>query len=144
MIKGLFDKGALPALERTVQFTEQRHRVLADNVANLSNPYYKAKDLDPASFQASLRSAIEERRDSPTPSTGKLRTSDTDQVNFSRDGLDVKPTEVNEGVLFHDQSNVDLERTMQRLAENTLSHNLSIEMVRNQFQMIELAIRGRA
>lgn len=144
MIKGLFDKGALPALERTVQFTEQRHRVLADNIANLSNPYYKGKDLDPASFQATLRNAVEDRRATETPSSGSLSPSNTDQVRFGRDGLDVEPTEVNETVMFHDQSNVDLERTMQRLAENTLSHNLSVELVRNQFQMMELAIRGRA
>lgn len=144
MIKGMFDKGALPALERTVQFTEQRHRVLADNIANLSNPYYKGKDLDPASFQATLRNAVEDRRATATPSSGSLSPSHTDQVRFGQDGLDVEPTEVNETVMFHDQSNVDLERTMQRLAENTLSHNLSVELVRNQFQMMELAIRGRA
>lgn len=143
MIKGLFDKGAMPTLEKVVQFTEQRHRVLADNIANLSNPYYKGKDLDPASFQATLRDAVETRRSSPTPATGRLRPSDTNEVKFGRDGMTVKPSEVNETVLFHDQSNVDLERTMQRLAENTLTHNLSVELVRNQFEMIKLAIRER-
>ena len=40
MIKGMFDSGALPALERLAQFTEARHRVLTNNIANLSNPYY--------------------------------------------------------------------------------------------------------
>ncbi len=143
MIKGMFDKGALPTLERVVQFTEQRHRVLADNVANLSNPYYKARDLDPASFQDTLRDAIDERRSSATPSSGSLRLSDTDQVRFEQQGMETKPVELHESILFHDHSNVDLERTMQRLAENTLAHNLSIELVRNQFQMIELAISGR-
>ena len=144
MISGLFDKGALPALERVVQFTEQRHSVLAGNIANLTNPFYKGKDLDPASFQASLQDAIASRRGSITPTSGRLQLRDTDQVQFGRDSMRIQPGDGNQTILFHDQSNVDLERTMQHLAENTLAHNLGIELIRNQFEMIEFAIRERA
>jgi len=35
-----------------------------------------------------------------------------------------------ENVLFHDENNRDLERTMQHLAENTMAHNVTIEMIR--------------
>ena len=49
----------------------------------------------------------------------------------------------NENILFHDQNNRDLERTMQKLAENTLSHNMGIELLKNQFDLLKTAIRER-
>ena len=82
MISGLFDHGAMPVLERVVQFTQERHRVLTDNIANLSTPYFKPRDLDPGSFQGALREAIDQRRQSTTPMSGFLDLSDTDQVGF--------------------------------------------------------------
>jgi len=143
MITGIFDQGALPALERMVQFTEARHRVLTNNIANLGNPYFKASDLNPESFQAALSDAIERRRNSAVPSAGPLEIADTAEIEFSPCGLQAKPREIHESILMHDQSNVDLERNMQRLAENTLAHNAAIELVRNQFSLIESAIRER-
>lgn len=143
MIGNVFDLGALPALERLVQFTERRHRVLTNNIANLSNPYFKPADLDPRSFQQALSQAIETRRASATPTAGPLRMNDTQQLTFRPDGIDAQPDLLNETILSHDQSNNDLERTMQRLAENTLTHNAAIELVRSEFRLIESAIRER-
>lgn len=143
MIKGLLNSGAMPALERMVQFTAARHRVMTDNIANLSNPFYKAKDLDPASFQAALSEAIDRRRDSINPSNQPLQLNDTRQVRFDKDGITVDAAEVSDTIMRHDQNNLDLERTMQRLAENTQAHNTSIELIRNEFALLETAIRER-
>lgn len=145
MIKGMFDNGGLPVLERMVQFTERRHRVLTNNVANLSNPYFKPADLDPASFQETLREAVDSRRarNGGNTTSGPFQPRDSRQVEFRPDGMTVDPRRLNETILFHDQSNIDLERTMQRLAENTMAHNLSVELVRNQFSLLTAAIRER-
>lgn len=143
MIKGMFDNGALPVLERMLQFTEARHRVLTNNIANLSNPYFKPRDLDPASFQAALTEAVDDRRGRRGDTTGRMVFDDTDQVSFRPDGIAVQASPMHETILFHDQSNVDLERTMQRLAENTMAYNVSVELVRNQFEALRAAIRER-
>jgi flagellar basal-body rod protein FlgB len=143
MMQGMFDNGSLPVLERMVQFTEARHKVLTHNIANLSTPYFKPKDLNTESFQASLREAIDKRRSTATPSSGQLQFRDTDQVKFEHDRLLGMPTTTNDGVLFHDQNNRDVVRVMQDLAENTLAHNTAIEMIRNQFALMQMAIRER-
>ncbi len=135
MIAGLFDHGALPALERTVQFTAARHKVLTHNIANLSTPFFKPSDLDPRTFQQELSRAIEQRRQRPNPVSGALPLDE-------RSG-GFEPSFSNENVLFHDQNNRDLERIMQRLAENTLAHNTAVEMIRNQVDVLRLAIRER-
>lgn len=143
MIQGMFDSGALPVLHRLVQFTEERHKVLTNNVANLSTPYFKPGDLDAKSFQTALGRAIDKRRAAAHANDGPLALRDTRQLMFRPDRLEVRPQATNDGILYHDQNNRDLERTMQQLAENTLAHNAAIEMLRNQFAMIQTAIRER-
>jgi len=143
MITGLFNSGAMPALERVVQFTQARHQVLADNIANLSTPYFKPKDLDPQSFQTALREAIDHRRSGANPTSAPLEPADTRELRFQSGRLEVHPQATNQGILFHDQNNRDLERTMQHLAENTVAHNTAVELMRNEFSMIATAIRER-
>ncbi len=143
MITGLFDNGAMPALERMVQFTGRRHDVLTHNIANLSTPYFKPADLDSASFQKALGDAIDRRRQRPNPTDGPLLLRNTRELEFHDGGIAARPQRANDGILFHDRNNRDLERTMQHLAENTMVHNAGIEMIRNQFDMLRTAIRER-
>jgi len=143
MIQGLFDGGAMPVLERSAQFAAERHQVLAHNIANLSTPYFKATDLDPESFQTSLRDAIDQRRRTVRPNRGPLPMKDSRELEFKSGGIDAKPTVQNDNILFHDRNNRDLERTMAKLAENTMHFTMSMDMLRNQFQMLETAIRER-
>lgn len=141
MISGLFDSGALPALQRMIQFTEQRQKLLAHNVANLSTPYFKPADVDPRGFQAALGEAIDRRRGTARPNSGALKLEDTSEVKFESDRLALEPSRLNEGLLFHDENNRDLERLMQDVAENAMAHNVAVEMFRSEMGMIETAIR---
>ena len=143
MIENMFDGGAHPVLQRVVQFTQQRQRVLAHNIANLSTPYFKPVDLDPDGFRQALADAVDGRRQSAAPATGPLEVRDTDELSFRPNEIHARPRPTHEGILFHDQNNRDLERTMQHLAENTLIHNAAIEMLRSEFTMLSFAIRER-
>jgi flagellar basal-body rod protein FlgB len=143
MINSFLDSGSMPVLERLVQFTSQRHKVLVNNIANLSTPYYKPTDLSPQDFQATLRRAIDQRRQSADRSLAPLQMQDTDELSFEQGRTVAKPRPSNDGLLYHDQNNRDLERTMQRLAENTLAHNAGIELIRSEFRTMEMAVRER-
>lgn len=143
MIDRIFDSGAMPALERLVQFTGQRHRVLTDSIANISTPNYHPRDLDPAKFQAAMRDAIERRRSSDRPMNGELEMKDTRQLRFRSGGIEARPEATGENILFHDRNNRSLEHIMQDLAENTLTHDTGITLLKNQFDMLKLAIRER-
>ena len=143
MIKGMFESGGLPVLERVVQFTEARHRLLTHNIANLSTPNFQPVDLDPKAFQQELVRALDERRTSPRPFNGPLPVHDTVQVQFKPGRIATQPSQLGENVLFHDRNDRDLERLMQKLAENTLAHNAAVEMMRNQLNLLNTAIRER-
>lgn len=55
------------ALEQTLSFTERRHELLAGNIANMSTPDYRSRDLDVSEFQSSLAESIQKPH---SPSSG--------------------------------------------------------------------------
>ena len=44
-IQRLLNQGNAPLLERTLEFTAQRHRLIAENVVNVDTPGYVQKDM---------------------------------------------------------------------------------------------------
>jgi len=132
MIEGLFTSGSMPALEKLVDFTGRRHRHLANNIANLSTPGYQPTDLSVDDFQAKLGKAIDARRTRNGGPRGEL------------DMKSLEPTNLHDNIMFHDRNNRSLEHTMQALAENTMAHNAALDLMRNQFSMLESTIREQA
>lgn len=143
-MQGLFDFGALPVLERTIQFTESRHRVLTDNIANLSTPNYRPKEMSVESFQQALGDAIDRRRSEQGGPIGGLEMRDTADLAFGPDSVTARTaTPADDNLLFHDRNNRSLETTMQALAENTMVHNAAMEMLRSEFSLLQTAIQER-
>jgi len=137
----LINRGTLPALEKMLAFTEARHRVITENVANADTPGYAAKQLDAKAFQHALRAAIDEAKE-----TGRTDLRLRESREFRQDAkgrLIVTPsTEPPENVLFHDGTNMRLERQMAMLAENAMMHQAATELLRSKFDGLLKAIRG--
>ena len=137
----LVNSGPTPVLERMLTFTEARHRMLVENIANIDTPGYKARQLDTKAFQAALRDAVDRRSSCSEPlavrGTRQFRQSSTGQ-------LEVTPTEEPpENILFHDQTNMRVERQMAMLAENTMMHQVAAERLKGRYDQLLSAIRGR-
>ncbi|MBP7933851.1 MAG: flagellar basal body rod protein FlgB [Phycisphaerae bacterium] len=139
----LANSGPIPVLEKLAAFTEARQRMLAENIANIDNPEYRAKQLDPKTFQESLRKALHARRENPTSG---FVLKGTDEIRQDEQGhLVVNPSEVPaENVLFHDHTNARVERQMAAMAENTMMHQAAIELLRSRFEGLKAAIRGQS
>ena len=56
-IDRLINQGNAPLLERMLDFTAQRHRLIGENVVNISTPGYQQKDLSIEKFQEMLSAA---------------------------------------------------------------------------------------
>ncbi len=143
MIAGLFNHGAMPTLERLVDFTNARQQVLAHNAANLSTPNFRPRDLDPSSFQQQLSDAHGKRRRQARPLQGPLPGDPASITSARQHRMEPFGGDSRRGVMFHDRNDRDLERTMQAIAENTLTHNMGVELIRNQLDILKTAIRER-
>lgn len=129
-IERLINQGNAPLAEQVVKFTAARHKLLTENIANVSTPGYRNKDLDQAAFNAMLRDRVAERREAPP---GLTRFED----------IAGELTDPNTGLLFHDRNNRSMEQLMVDGAKNALMHNLVVELLRKQFGSMEAALKER-
>jgi flagellar basal-body rod protein FlgB len=126
----MLNEGSTPLLEQMVNFTARRHELIAANVVNISTPGYQQKDLDLPAFQQMLADHAA-RRDEAGP----------ENVDFSDIAEDVESPK--HGQLFHDGANRSMEQLMSDQAKNALMHNVAIELLRQQFQTLQMALKER-
>ena len=143
MINGLDNAGSLPVMQRVVQFAARRHSLIADNVANVSTPGFRPVDVSVDDFEAALGDAVQARRDRDQGHFGPLHVASTPTVDFSGDSLRLSPEPLAENILFQDGNDRSLERLMQDLVENFLTYRTAVELMNNQFDMLDVAIRER-
>ncbi|MHC4709331.1 MAG: flagellar basal body rod protein FlgB, partial [Planctomycetota bacterium] len=58
MIDGVLNADALPALESLAKFAGARHRLIANNIANLDTPGFRPMDLSVSDFQKQLAETV--------------------------------------------------------------------------------------
>lgn len=143
MIDGVVNSDAIPVLERLVQFSGQRHRLIVNNIANLDTPFYRPVDVSPTEFQQQLGQAIDERRDAFGNAGGQLRMADTDQISFTPHAVQLHPDAAGDNILFHDQNDRSVERIMQSLVENFMVFRSAADILKSRFDLINSAISER-
>lgn len=151
------------ALEQTLAFTERRHELLAGNIANLSTPDYRSRDLDVGEFRTALADSI---RSKPSPSPPRTLIGTDPHAGMSlgyadnspaqrlapvgpteattRDDRFAGPRAATEQIVYHDNSDVSLENQVTEISKNKHLHNLAISTLRNQFDLLRAAITERA
>ena len=136
------NRESVPALQKMLAFTQARHRMLTENVANVDTPGYQTQHLDARAFQRALREALDTQAKTRS-SSFEIRSSDQfRQDRFGR--LSVTPTvEPAENILFHDKTNARIERQMAMLAENAMMHQVVTELLHGKFNGLLKAIRGK-
>lgn len=152
MLGELTNSGDIPVLTRVLQFTAQRQRLLASNIANLTTPDYIPLDVSTSAFQGVLREAVERRRAAggsvaagATQLDGGLPLRETAELKLDPAGqLVLRPTTPSGNILFQDRNNRDLERSMQALVENATAFRVASDLLRNRMDTIRAAISERA
>ena len=137
---GVFDAIDISATGLSAQ--RRKLNAIASNIANVDTPGYQARHLDAKAFQRALRGALDERERTRSPSL-ELRPSDEFRQDQSG-RLTVTPmVQPPENILFHDRTNMRIERQMAMLAENAMMHQTMTELLRDRFEGLLKAIRGR-
>jgi flagellar basal-body rod protein FlgB len=100
-----------------------RHRAISNNIANVETPNYRRQDV---SFESELRSALD------TPS---FRSPDDAVAETQPEVIadTVQPERAN-------GNNVDIDREMARLAENTIHYQALLQSISVKSSMLKNAI----
>lgn len=125
----LFDtNSAWNVLEKSMDISAERHRLITNNIANIDTIGYEAKDLD---FKKALQEALEARPGdliqthpkhiAPTPASGALR---------------IKKAAVSQDTV----APVDIDQVMTHLAENNIKYRTSVEMLLRKMNILKHSI----
>ncbi len=132
---GIFNK-TFSLLERSLNLRSLNLRVLASNIANMDTPNYKAFEINLAEEMA--------RNQRPGANLPFVRT----HVNHlpgapqSADSIQLQAARPPEFSLRGDGNTVDIDRTMGKLAENTLLYNAATQLISRKFKGLKSAIKG--
>lgn len=138
MFQELVASTTIPVLERSIQFAQTRHTVLAGNIANLDTPGYRMRDLSVEEFQSQLKEAIAARRQ-----PAAMRSpGDVGLVGSSQRPLG-EVAENTRTILRHDDNNTGIEYQVSEMVKNQMQHNLALAIMTDQFQLLKTAISER-
>jgi flagellar basal-body rod protein FlgB len=123
-------------LEKSLNLRSKRHQVLAANIANIDTPKYKAFDL-----------VIKEAFKKSAGENGNINL-----VRTHRDHLPIKGNRTDRVTLTRadetafslrgDGNNVNLDKTMGDLAENTLLFKTAAQIISRKFRGLKSVIDG--
>ena len=141
-IRGMFSRGSLPIITNVLNFAERRNSVLANNLANIDTPFYKAQDLPVSEFRQALDNAMEERQNG---NAREFNLTGTDNIHVGPQG-EVRFDQVNaieSTIMRNNENTVGIDQAMSELSKNSLLHNVSSNVLNSLFKGLETAIRGR-
>ena len=88
MIDSFLNSPTVNLLEKTLSFTEQRHNLILQNIANADTPGYIQQDVSVAQFQKTLADALEKQS---TDASATFDPDDTSTISFTGDSVHLKP-----------------------------------------------------
>ena len=117
------DKSAT-LLEKMLDVSSVKHKVIANNIANVNTPGYKKMDV---SFADQLEKALNE---------SAMNKFDTLQPKIVISKEDTSETARNDG------NNVDMDKEVSSLVKNTLTYSIYTQLLAKKYEGIKSAIEG--
>ncbi len=115
-------------LERIINGTNMRHRVITSNIANTDTPNYKTKDINFKEFVAGAEL--------------ELRTTAPQHVRTSPGAAGASGTvSTEESDAWGDSNNVKLDMEIAKMTENGLLHDAGVKLLSTKMRMYRNALR---
>lgn len=134
-MSGWLDNPILTVLEKGLDASSLRQKVLSDNVANVDTPNFKRSDVD---FQQVLGEALgADGPNLPLKATAPQHIQGVGGTGQSGVVTDASTT------LRNDGNNVDIDREMANVAENGLYYNSVTQAITSQLGLLRMVIQGK-
>ncbi len=134
--KLLFERTSVPDLEKSLDVYSARQKAIANNIANVDTPEYKAQRVN---FEEEYKKYLNK-----TSIKGKLTNEKhipTGVMDFNKlqPQLDYRRSSLNDSGI----NNVDIDREMAELAKNNMRYEMSINLIKKKFANLKSSIKGR-
>ncbi|PMR77036.1 flagellar basal body rod protein FlgB [Billgrantia endophytica] len=123
--------------QQALGLRQERHRILASNIANADTPNYKARDID---FASELKKAVEHGR----PAGGGLSLARTSDRHLAGQGF----APPDQGLLYRvpdqpslDGNTVDMDRERTQFADNSVRYQAALTILNSRIQGLKSAMQ---
>ena len=117
-------------LEKSLDYSSAKQKVISQNIANVDTPNYKAKDVVKNFFQGALQASIEAYR------------TDSRHMNFNADTNSSTIVTQQNGTYNNNGNSVDMDKEMTDLATNQIYYNAVTDRLSGKFSSLQNVIRG--
>lgn len=130
----LWNKPSLQMMERTIDASTFRQKVISNNVANVDTPYFKRSEVV---FEDLLQQELK------TQTIEGYRT-DYRHIPIGRKTSSIEPHVVTDekSLMNNNFNNVDIDYEMTLLAKNQLRYNVLVQQVNHDLKLYRTAMNG--
>jgi len=137
-VQGLFGT-TIQLLGKTLDLRTKRQELIASNLANVETPNFTPSDI---SFEKELKDALDQKRIVDTPPNSQHIPLKGQSGYLGLQRVTGEVIEVPSQSIGPDGNGVELETEMQRLAQNQIMYNTSVQLLGKKFEMLTQAIKG--
>ncbi|WP_442600951.1 flagellar basal body rod protein FlgB [Paenibacillus sp. KN14-4R] len=125
-------------LERSIDASASRQKVVTNNIANVDTPYFKRSDV-------AFEELLEKQMNTGGSTLSGVRT-DPRHFYIGAKPLSAISPEIrtdNQTAMNNNKNNVDIDYEMSLMAKNQLRYNTLIQQLNHEFQSVRTVIEGR-
>ncbi|WP_108669697.1 flagellar basal body rod protein FlgB [Peribacillus acanthi] len=121
---------SISSLERALDYSSLKQKVISQNISNADTPNYKAKDVQFGKLFEEQLSSIKAKR--------------TNQRHFEFQTKNASPMiTINRSASYnHNGNSVDVDKEMSDLATNQIYYNAVTDRISGKFESLKTVIRG--
>lgn len=136
-LERIFQKTGIDLMKRGLDANALRQKAIASNMANVSTPGYKRKEVV---FEEKLQESLNENRIG-----GRMTNSKHIPIGKSQyDSIEPEIVADNSPNLASGVNNVDVDQEMAELAKNQIQFSATATVIARRFRGIKAAITGRS
>jgi flagellar basal-body rod protein FlgB len=132
----LFNRISIPDLGKSLDAYSMRQKAISNNIANVNTPGYKAERV---SFEKEYKKAIYGSGVKADKTNEKHIQIGTRRLQNLHPEVKLRDDRVNDSGI----NNVDIDFEMSKMAENNLRYQISAELVKKRFRLLQSSIKGR-
>ena len=138
MFDRIFDGTSIPILAEAMNFAGLRQKYIANNIANVDTPGYKALDLPEAEFRRALAEAVQRR----SAVGGALDLAGSGKVRVGGFGPEFTPVSSG-GHVRVDGNDVSMDLELAKMSKNAMEFQLAARILASRFRFLGTVLRER-
>lgn len=133
LTKFMFDQSGFPAYQKFLDLASLRHKLISGNVANVSTPGYRARDIN---FSQEFAKATKGASQTQIHMTHKNHIPTSNHPDRPAKIESIKPQ-------IDELNSVDIDQEISKMAQNELLYTIGAKLVQRKFEGLRKAINSK-